>query len=68
MAYTISPIAIEQAEQTFYINYLREGIVVFDVGANNGEFALVFSRIVQPDGKYSGLRRARLLSTNYHRW
>jgi FkbM family methyltransferase len=46
-----SPIAVERAEQTFYINYLREGMVVFDVGANIGELTLLFSRFVGPSGK-----------------
>ncbi len=46
-----SPIAVERAEQIFYINYLREGMVVFDVGANIGELALLFSRFVMPSGK-----------------
>jgi FkbM family methyltransferase len=46
-----TPIAVERAEQIFYINYLREGMVVFDVGANIGELTLLFSRFVQPCGK-----------------
>jgi FkbM family methyltransferase len=46
-----SPIAVERAEQIFYINYLREGMVVFDVGANIGELTLLFSRFVRPSGK-----------------
>ncbi len=46
-----TPIAVERAEQTFYINYLREGMAVFDVGANIGELTLLFSRFVQPGGK-----------------
>ena len=46
-----SPIAVERAEQTFYINYLREDMVVFDVGANIGELTLLFSRFVGPSGK-----------------
>lgn len=47
----VSPIAVERAEQTFYINYLREGMIAFDVGANIGELTLLFSRFVQPSGK-----------------
>jgi len=46
-----SPIAVERAEQIFYVNYLREGMTVFDVGANIGELTLLFSRFVQPGGK-----------------
>lgn len=46
-----SPAEVERAEQTFYIDYLRPGMVVFDVGANIGELTLLFSRFVQPGGK-----------------
>lgn len=46
-----SPIEVERAEQIFYINYLREGMIVFDVGANIGELTLLFSRFVNPGGK-----------------
>ncbi len=46
-----SPIQVERAEQTFYINYLREGMTVFDVGANVGEISLLFSRFVGTRGK-----------------
>jgi FkbM family methyltransferase len=45
-----SPIDVERAEQTFYINYLREGMTVFDVGANIGELSLLFSRFVGNTG------------------
>lgn len=51
VAYTPPQATVERAEQIFYINYLREGMVVFDVGANIGELSLLFSRFVQPDGK-----------------
>jgi len=37
---------VERAEQAFYINYLREGMTVFDVGANVGELSLLFSRFI----------------------
>lgn len=40
------PLAVERAEQIFYIKYLREGMTVFDVGANVGELTLLFSRFV----------------------
>lgn len=37
---------VERAEQIFYLNYLREGMMVFDVGANVGELTLLFSRFI----------------------
>jgi FkbM family methyltransferase len=43
---TASPLEVERAEQIFYLNYLREGMIVFDVGANIGELTLLFSRFV----------------------
>lgn len=46
-----SPLEVEKAEQIFYINYLQEGMTVFDVGANIGEFALLFSRLVGLQGQ-----------------
>ena len=41
---------IERAERIFYINYLRDGMTVFDVGANVGELTLIFSRFVGDGG------------------
>ncbi len=41
---------IERAERIFYLNYLREGMTVFDVGANVGELTLLFSRFVADGG------------------
>jgi FkbM family methyltransferase len=46
-----SPLDIERAEETFYINYLREGMTVYDVGANIGELTLLFSRFVGQRGR-----------------
>lgn len=46
-----TPMEVEQAEQTFYINYLRPGMTVFDIGANIGEMSLLFSRFVGTTGK-----------------
>lgn len=46
-----SPIEVERAEQIFYINYLREGMVVFDAGANIGELTLLFSRFAGQEGR-----------------
>jgi FkbM family methyltransferase len=44
------PISVERAEQIFYINYLKEGMIVFDVGANIGELTLMFSRFIGESG------------------
>ena len=46
-----SPLDVERAEQTFYIHHLREGMVVFDVGAHVGELTLLFSRFVGQHGR-----------------
>lgn len=46
-----SHIEVERAEQIFYINYLREDMTVFDVGANIGEISLLFSRFVGTKGR-----------------
>jgi FkbM family methyltransferase len=54
-----SQIEVEQAEQTFYINYLREGMTVFDVGANVGEIALLFSRFVGSMGEVHAFEASR---------
>ncbi|MEO5858728.1 MAG: FkbM family methyltransferase [Pyrinomonadaceae bacterium] len=37
---------VERAERIFYLERLREGMTVFDVGANIGELTLLFSRLV----------------------
>lgn len=37
---------VERAERIFYLEFLREGMTVFDVGANVGELTLLFSRFV----------------------
>jgi FkbM family methyltransferase len=41
-----SPYEVERAEWAFYIRYLREGMVVFDAGANVGELTLLFSHFI----------------------
>lgn len=41
---------VERAERVFYLEYLREGMTVFDVGANVGELTLLFSRFVGASG------------------
>lgn len=45
------PIQVEKAEKIFYINYLKYGMTVFDVGANIGELSLLFSRLVGSEGR-----------------
>jgi FkbM family methyltransferase len=35
---------VERAERRFYLDYVRNGMVVFDVGAHVGELTLLFSR------------------------
>lgn len=41
---------VERAERVFYLEYLRPGMTVFDVGANVGELTLLFSRFVGEGG------------------
>lgn len=41
---------VERAERLFYLNYLRPGMTVFDVGAYIGELTLLFSRFVGEAG------------------
>lgn len=41
---------VERAERIFYLEYLREGMTVFDVGANVGELTMLFSRFVGATG------------------
>ena len=43
-------VEVERAERIFYLEYLREGMTVFDVGANVGELTLLFSRFVGEGG------------------
>jgi FkbM family methyltransferase len=47
---TASFAEVERAERIFYLKYLREGMTVFDVGANVGELTLLFSRFVGAAG------------------
>jgi FkbM family methyltransferase len=35
---------VERAERHFYLDYVRDGMVVFDVGAHVGELTMLFSR------------------------
>lgn len=46
-----SPIEVERAERGFYLYYLREGMIAFDIGANMGELTLFFSRFVGEQGR-----------------
>ncbi len=46
-----SPIEVERAEQIFYIDFLHEGMIAFDVGANVGELTLLFSRFCGTSGR-----------------
>lgn len=46
-----SPIEVQKAEKIFYISYLKQGMTVFDIGANIGELSLLFSRFVGTSGK-----------------
>lgn len=41
---------VERAERIFYLEYLREGMTVFDVGANVGELTTLFSRFAGATG------------------
>lgn len=41
-----APLEVERAETSFYLGLLREGMTVFDVGANVGELTRLFSRVV----------------------
>jgi FkbM family methyltransferase len=43
-------VEVERAERIFYLETLREGMTVFDVGANVGELTLLFSRFVGASG------------------
>jgi FkbM family methyltransferase len=42
---------VERAEWIYYIKFLREGMIVFDVGANIGELSLLFSHFVGASGQ-----------------
>src|SRR5438477_969620 len=46
-----SQFEVEAAECSFYLSYLEEGMVVFDVGAYVGEVTLLFARFVRPKGQ-----------------
>ncbi|HEX8734981.1 MAG TPA: FkbM family methyltransferase [Pyrinomonadaceae bacterium] len=50
---------VERAEQIFYLEYLREGMTVFDVGANVGELTLLFSRFAGASGSVHAFEPSR---------
>jgi FkbM family methyltransferase len=50
---------VERAEQIFYLEYLRAGMTVFDVGANVGELTLLFSRFVGGSGNVHAFEPSR---------
>ena len=50
---------VERAEWTEYVTLLREGMIVFDVGANIGELSLLFSRFVRSSGQVHAFEPVR---------
>ncbi|MGA2750894.1 MAG: FkbM family methyltransferase [Verrucomicrobiota bacterium] len=49
-----SQFEVEAAEWAFYISYLREGMVVFDLGTYLGELTVLFSHFVRENGHVHG--------------
>ena len=47
----IGGLIVEKQEQIFYINNIKRGDIVFDVGANVGELTLLFSRFADISGQ-----------------
>lgn len=52
-------VEVERAERIFYLQYLREGMTVFDAGANVGELTLLFSRFVGERGSVHAFEPTR---------
>ena len=52
-------VEVERAERIFYLKHLREGMTVFDVGANVGELTLLFSRFVGAGGRVHAFEPTR---------
>jgi FkbM family methyltransferase len=46
-----TPVEVEKKELIFYVNYLQEGMIIFDVGAHIGMLSLLFSRLVGSCGQ-----------------
>ena len=57
-------IEVERAERIFYLEYLREKMTVFDVGANVGELTLLFSRFVGERGSVHAFEAAAPVFAN----
>lgn len=55
---------VERAERIFYLNYLRENMTVFDVGAYVGDFTMLFSRAV---GSAGAVHSFEPLSSSFNR-
>lgn len=51
-------VEVERAERIFYLEYLREEMTVFDVGANIGELTLMFSRFAAEVHSFEASRAA----------
>ncbi|MDZ4816970.1 MAG: FkbM family methyltransferase [Verrucomicrobiota bacterium] len=45
-----APNEVEREEHRFYLDFLKEGMVVFDVGANYGDMTALFSKLVGSTG------------------
>ncbi len=41
---------VEKKEYIFYVNFLKDKMTVFDIGANIGELSLLFSKFISPNG------------------
>ncbi len=54
-----SYLEVERAERIFYLEYLRENMTVFDVGANVGELTLLFSRFAGNGGSIHAFEASR---------
>jgi len=50
---------VERAERVFYLDYIREGMTVFDAGANVGELTLLFSRFAGRAGRVHAFEPSR---------
>jgi len=48
---SITAAEVEKAEWIFYISYLKEGMIIFDVGAYIGELTILFSHFVGEKGQ-----------------
>ena len=46
-----SPEEVQEAEMEFYKDIIKEGMIIFDVGANIGQFSMLFSELVGQEGE-----------------